>query len=243
MSGMPDISFCTWLKGRLHTFSRTIHENLARTSDFDVEFVILGLASPDGLGAWVADNLSEPLATGRVRYWEDNREQPVHFSKFKNAVHRDGKGRILVNLDGDNVVGPRFCEWLLSTFVENVVAHPWTGEWKDGTCGRIAISRGAFRALGGYDESLSQVGFQDQDLILRAQAFGIPLVECRDPEVVGYAIPTSQEEKMRFINSSFSYDVHNNRNRKRSSENVRARRLVANSERRCLIERKSRRRG
>ena len=51
--------------------------------------------------------------------------------------------------------------------------HHWSRSWSDGTFGRIALRASSWLALGGYDEALLGMGWQDIDLLVRARAIGL----------------------------------------------------------------------
>lgn len=220
------ISFCTWIKSRLYQFRETIPRNLERAAAYEAEFVVVDAASPDGLAEWVQTRLAAELAAGRVRLLR-RPEEPMQFPKFKNAAHRAATGEIVVNLDADNVIGPRYCDWLLAAMTSDVVAHAWTGDWLDGTCGRVALRRATFEALGGYDESLGPIGGNDLDLRDRAVASGRKCLVSRKREVVGGAMRNNLTEKLRHL-PGVNYGVVNSENHQRTRDNIAAGRLVAN---------------
>jgi hypothetical protein len=94
----------------------------------------------------------------------------------KNTAHRLSRGKILVNLDGDNFTGWRGAEHILRIFNKygpNTMFHQWSGVSKDGTYGRISMSRQNFFRLGGYDESFFPMGYQDHDIIMRYHGLGV----------------------------------------------------------------------
>lgn len=72
-------------------------------------------------------------------------------------------------------------EPLPSTFPHGLTPTPYLPH--AGNC-NLAITRGCFEALGGYDESLPRYGFEDVDLCWRAQEAGFTLRYC--PEAIVY---------------------------------------------------------
>lgn len=209
------ISFCTWIRNRLHQYRITSLRNLERARGYDVEFVVVDAGSTDGLVDWMAANLGGAIGDGTVRY-ETVSPDPFHFSRYKNVAHGLARGDILVNLDADNMIGPRFCEWALAALPgATTIAHPWSGAWGDGTCGRIALMRDAFDALGGYDEGMEPAGYQDIDLLRRAVASGVYVLEERHADVVGGALFNTIDEKMKFLPNA-DWSGMNKRNYARS---------------------------
>ena len=49
--------------------------------------------------------------------------------------------------------------------------YGWSGEWLDGTAGRVCLSYKYFNYLGGYDEKFYPTGYQDIDLLKRAESY------------------------------------------------------------------------
>lgn len=222
----PALSFCTWLY-EWPLIRYTLPINLWLTSAEPVEFAIVDCGSCAMVSKWL-DRKNGWRRRVRLKRYPRDEATPIHFSRDKNRAHELGRGRILVNLDGDNIVGPRFVRDVVREVDRGAaLVHVWTGEWLDGTCGRIAITRDAFRKLGGYDESFEAVGYQDLDLIERARAAGLKVRTIRRPECVGAAIRSGLDRKMRYV-ASASFDDCNSANQARSRANIKAGRLVAN---------------
>ena len=222
---LPVLSLCTWCRDwppLREALPRNL-ETIAATPW--VEIAVVDLGSVDGTPDWLAD-LSVKFPQLRAT---SARCEPLHFARAYNLCHRFGRGRILASVDADNVIGPRYCE-----FVRNAVAadpraivHCWTGDWLDGTCGRLALARDFFEWLGGYNEALERIGNQDLDLRDRAQAAGGQVVLSQDPDVVGHAIFTRHESKMQHL-AGVDYPAANQANARRSVADLEARRLRAN---------------
>jgi hypothetical protein len=128
------------------------------------------------------------------------------------------------------VIGPNYCDFVRNTILADPMAivHAWTGDWLDGTCGRLALHRDLFTRIGGYDEGLERIGNQDLDLRDRAQAAGGRVVLNQDSAVVGHAIFTRHEHKMQHL-TGVDYSNANERNRVRSLDNLAAGRWRANA--------------
>ena len=139
-----------------------------------------------------------------------------HASIAKNTAHRAAqqlKWRpntklALCNLDGDNLPGQQFVFLVMlemAKFVETpVVLHCSAGDGKDqgGTCGRIVCWSTDFERVGGYDESLGPVGYQDIDLILRindlqrkACGHRVKINRISGSDRVGEAIPNAATKR------------------------------------------------
>ena len=79
-----------------------------------------------------------------------------HMLARKEAVSRavddcDASSVILVNLDCDNIIGPKFLSALLETFANPRLQILQARGWESATTGRIAV-RQSFEAVNGYDE-------------------------------------------------------------------------------------------
>lgn len=219
------ISFCTWIHNRFHQFCRTLPINLA-IADSDCEFCILDFGSSDGLPEWIGSINDSRVRYMRVAFSRDD----FHFAKLYNAAHRMGRGDILVTLDCDNVIGPQFCDAARQHATADSFMWAWDGDHHSGTCGRFAFDRKVFWLLGGYDEQLEPIGYQDLDLGARARAAGFDRHWIKRPEVIGLALPNSRDDTCRPLGLR-SYQVMNATNYHRSQRNIAEGRLIANEER------------
>lgn len=218
------ISFCTWIRNRLHQFRRVVDVNLERMRDFD-QWCVLDVGSNDGLYEFIRDRVTDP----RVVYRRIPAPEKMHFSKLYNLSHALGRGDILCNLDADNFIGPEFCEWLDFNVGPNRICHAWSTNWEDGTYGRIAMTPEMFKRLGGYDEDLDHVGCQDTDILQRAQKLGASCVTSYKPEVYGGSIPNTIEDTMSFIpGGRAEYLRSNAANHKQMLLNLDSGKVVAN---------------
>lgn len=100
------------------------------------------------------------FTTDNLGYW--------HASIAKNTTHVVAAEDILVNVDGDNLVGPDFPVNVAKNFQEGFTCLQY--EDGEGTCGRIACTRQDFLKIRGYDEDSYPMGAQDVDLILRLRS-------------------------------------------------------------------------
>ena len=83
------------------------------------------------------------------------------------------------------------------------VVHMWTGEWRDGTYGRIAVPRALFHRLGGYDETLFPMGHQDHDLLLRARLAGADPLWVPGRALAVRALRNSKHESLALTGASW----------------------------------------
>jgi len=225
------IDFCTWAWGRAGQLAQALPRNLATTKGLPVEFHLLVVEpQPDG-------DLNAFLRTVRDRRLHVHREEwPVerrHFARMYNAAHRYGTGRVVVTLDADNIVGPKFCVACWRLVTPTSFLWGFSGDWGDGTCGRLAFDRATFwDALGGYDQALpGRVAYQDVDIVQRAKALGLRCHRVADRRIVGVALPNGKDATGAVVNLDVDgYRAANAMNRQRSKANLAAGRLVANIE-------------
>ncbi|MCU0731253.1 MAG: glycosyltransferase family 2 protein [Hyphomonas sp.] len=216
MSKALKISYCTTCKGRLHHLRQTLPANMAaEAGNDDIEFVLLDYDSNDGLGDWVRDTFRGELASGRLVYVRHAPAPHFRMAHAKNMSHRAASGDVLVNVDGDNFIAPNTSAWLRALFVEhpNSLACPreltvpgflqqrYLNRFlnrprpADGLCGRIAVSRATFHAVGGYNEGLLGWGGDDVDFMLRVRDSGARLA-AMPVAVWGGTIPHDNEERI-----------------------------------------------
>jgi len=194
--------------------------------DPQFEWVLLNYNSADGLHEFMRKQL--PSLPSRILYLREQSGRPWHLSVAKNIAHRLASGNILVNLDCDNFIGDAGTVVREQCLKGAAVVHLWSGRWRDGTCGRIAIVRDLFYALGGYDESFHPMGYQDRDLLNRAAATGAAVVHC--PGSSALAIPNGKDESMRHCRGALAWEECMEANKRQSQANIAAGCLAANGQ-------------
>lgn len=169
----PIISYCVPVMGRLEDLRGTLEFNLIENSRFadDVEFLIVEFGEQGDVREWVEKNFPGELERGYLRIVTDKEALDTwHFGKAKNAFRRYLRGLVYSSLDGDNFVTAGETEQLLKIFHEypnGFVFHHFTGEWGDGTSGRVSMLSSVYRSVG-YDPLLLPRQFDEMDLILGA---------------------------------------------------------------------------
>lgn len=224
---IPKLSFCISHKNRVPYLKQTLRQNLEdnRVDQAMVEFVLVDFGSDEDLVPWLLSEFSADLSSGYLRFFQTNVLKEWHACIAKNTVHRLAKGAILVNLDCDNFTGARGGKFVIDSFTqakENLMWWQYSKKKLDGTFGRIGMTRDIFEKLGGYDESLLPMGYQDGDLKDRALALGLRLCHERNP-AFNQAI---KNEK--YTPTNMTWKAMNEQNERTSRANVKAGRLVAN---------------
>lgn len=171
----PFITYVIACKGRRYHLEQTLRKNIDDNQDYrNQEFLVIDYSSHDGLSGWVEANFRTEIESQLVRLIQVPHQSHWSFPKAKNIGHQLGRGDIICNLDADNFSGPNFSSYLVDLFKKNK-NHIFSGHYSlvKGSTGRIAIRKAHYLLLGGYDEQLTGYGYDDVDLIERAQAIGI----------------------------------------------------------------------
>jgi hypothetical protein len=220
------VSFCTTCHNRAEQLKRTFDENVRTVlKSVHNEWVILNYCSDDDVHEFMVERL--PRLTPQIVYVRMVNIMPWHLSVAKNIAHRFGRGHVLANLDCDNFI--REAADIITRHYSHGcrLMHLWSGVYRDGTCGRIAMDRSLFYALGGYDEELYPMGFQDRDIILRAVAMGVRYY--RFPCSAGSAIQNTKEDSVRNCGPNARWEHFEQENRALSRRNIEAGRLKTRS--------------
>ena len=163
------ISFCTTCMNRLEHLQKTLPKNLADNADYEnLEFVILDYNSDDGLDNWVQENLKNWHK--KVVYFRTIEPQNYARSHSRNMVFRLATGDILCNLDADNFIGKGFASYINEGFSKNnnIYLEAQKENLQD-IVGKICFKKLDFETLNGYDEKISNYGFEDNDFKNRLQ--------------------------------------------------------------------------
>jgi len=177
-----NISFCTTCMNRLNDIRETLPFNIFANEHYpNLEFVLLDYNSSDGLGEWIRENMMEHIVSGRLKYYRIEGPEYFDMSYSRNVAFKLATGEIVNNLDADNyTVNPNdppimsFAERLNKTadiFSEKVIF----GKSRQFLHGRIGFYRHEFISLGGYDEDIKGYGYDDTDLLIRAECMGFKL--------------------------------------------------------------------
>lgn len=222
------VSFCISHKNRFDQLSQTLETNLKDNLDNRdiVEFILMDFNDDDKVKNWVLDNFSSYLSDGYLKYFHSPDMPKFHMSAAKNACHQMGEGAILVSLDCDNYTGPNGAQFVLDNFTshkQNIVLWQFSKVKRDGSHGRISVTRDIFDKLGGYDESFHEMGYQDDDFMKRAMAMGVKQVKRKDREY-NQTIPNEKYQP-----KNMSYEKMRDDNKAVSNKNIKMQQLKANN--------------
>ncbi|WP_276482700.1 glycosyltransferase family A protein [Paraflavitalea pollutisoli] len=173
------LSFCTVCMNRTEHLKQTLIRNIRDNIDYpQLEFVLLNYGSKDDLHEWVMNELAEYLATGTLQYYKADFPELFKMSHSKNMAFRLATGDVLISVDADNYTGAGFAQYVNRWFHRSeqlFLAPPWTDvgrKWWD-VQGRLCLRTSHFAQFHGYDETIIDYGFEDQDLKHRMIQSGI----------------------------------------------------------------------
>ncbi len=183
LSRRPEISYCVPVMDRLEDLKATLSKNLLSNKGFreQVEFVVLSYEDSGATFEWVRAHFGDALRSGYLRLIRMPRLPVWHFGRAKNGFRGRLAGRFYSSLDGDNFVTGEETRQLLSVIKargETFIFHHFSGQWGDGSSGRISLPARYFDAVG-YDETFLPRQFDEVDLILSTLAARPELTLCR----------------------------------------------------------------
>ena len=166
----PIVSYCIPVMNRLDDLRSTLATNLSENRDLEtyVEFLVIAFGNADGVVDWIRHEFGADLASGYLRVECLDRLDRWHFGRAKNAFKTYMRGAIYSSLDGDNIVTRAETEQLLAIRSDHgrlFLMHHFTGNWGDGTSGRVSLPRELY-SLVGYDRFLMPRQYDEMDLIL-----------------------------------------------------------------------------
>lgn len=192
---MPAVSFCSTCRNRLWQLRQTLPVNLSTLRrQTGTELILVDYGSSDGLAEWVWQNFQGEIDAGLLQFFQLEGRPPWNCARAKNLAHRLATGSYLFNLDADNFIQQHDLEQINPAAVAGKVIHQWSGDWHDGSPGRIGLPRELFYTLGGYDEGMLGVGMHDIDLLHRCERIAqLPL---KIPAPSRQAIANSVDDKI-----------------------------------------------
>jgi hypothetical protein len=213
------LSYCISIMNRVYQIEKTLRVNIDNSTN-ESEFIIIDYNSDDGLKEYIYNNFEDEISNGKLKYYFTNKIKLWHASICKNTTHMKANGKYLVNLDCDNFIGKNGDELILNTFLENgdnIIISQTNNIVSSGNGGRISITKNNFIQLGGYDESFYPMGYQDYDLIERANVFGLKYININKNNK---AIINSKKESIKNIGIKMEYNKMNNMNKLLSKLNI-----------------------
>lgn len=170
------ISLCTVSMNRLHHIERTLPRNIEDNLDYEnVEFVLLNYNSSDGLDEFVLNELNAYIERGILTYIKTTEPVFFHRSHSRNVAFKAASGDILCNVDADNFTGKGFAKYVNKKFNEHpeIFLVPSFNKQIRDVVGRICVRKTDFIRTRGYDEAMSDYGYEDNDFYNRLKLIGL----------------------------------------------------------------------
>ncbi len=170
---------------RLHHIKQTLYKNIIDNINYGeefLEFVILDYNSQDGLEDWIREDeqLRAFCEKGIVKCYRA--PDPTFFdrSHSRNMCMKLGQGEIICNVDADNFLGENFAEYINEKFVNNESCFIVSSYEKRDCIGKVCIYKADFLKMKGYDERMSNYGFEDLEFYNRLELNNIRAIQFRD---------------------------------------------------------------
>ena len=176
------IGFCTAVMNRRWQLEETLPRNLQALRGSRHFVAVCDYNSSDGISEWIRGFIDE-VRGGNLVVFRANAPEAFHASVAKNTAHRLAirhDADVLFNLDADNFISTTTVHLVESVFQSSADCffHDWSPiSEADGAFGRVAVSAKQWRGIGGYDERLLPIGWQDYDFLLRCRAHGLRYVQ------------------------------------------------------------------
>ena len=223
----PKLSFCITHKERFEYLQKTLLQNLKDNEEdrLNIEFILMDFHESDEVMHWIREIFPKEIGQGYLKYFRA-KIQGWSAPLAKNTAHYVASGSILTNLDCDNFTGREGGRFVLEQYYKeesNLMLWQFSRVRRDGSYGRMSFYQQAFEDLGGYDEGLMEMGFQDNDLMLRALKMGVKRIE-RNDKLYNKAI---KHEK--YKPAQMSFRSMERWNKARSKMNIKQQKLTANN--------------
>ena len=223
----PKLSFCITHKDRFEYLQKTLFQNLKDNEEdrLNIEFILMDFHESDEVMHWIREIFPKEIGQGYLKYFKA-KIQGWSAPLAKNTAHYVASGIILTNLDCDNFTGRKGGRFVLEQYYKeesNLMLWQFSRVRRDGSYGRMSFYQQAFEDLGGYDEGLMEMGFQDNDLMLRALKMGVKRIECNEKS---YNKAIKHEK---YKPAQMSFRSMERWNKARSKMNIKQQKLSANN--------------
>ncbi len=169
---MTSISFCTPIMNRIDDLRRTLPVNIKNIEKFapQCELVIGCFDDGDDCREFIFNKFSAAIKSGVLRFHQFMPLDFWHFCDAKNSFSELELKEFYFSLDGDGYVTERQIEAalnVLTTTQGTAVLHGFSGEWGDGTSGRICVPSEIYRAVQ-YSSCFFPRQFDEMSLLIGA---------------------------------------------------------------------------
>src|SRR6185503_4508183 len=172
------ISLCTICMNRLYHLRETLLRNIeANLSYPNLEHIVLDYNSKDGMEEWVREHLAVYIESGRLKYFRAPDPEKFNMTHSKNMVSRLASGEIICLVDADNYTGKDYAKYVNhcfnrqpDIFLTTIAARNVKN--KPDVLGRVCFWKSDFLTIAGFDEFMSNYGFDDHDFANRLTLSG-----------------------------------------------------------------------
>ena len=177
------ISICTTCMNRLDDLKQTLPVNIEDNILYDnVEFVVLDYGSSNNeMYKWLTEDkrMREYIELRLLNYYKVHGVNFYSMSHSRNVAFKVANGSIVNNVDADCFTNKGFAAFINRTANE-CPEKAMFAKSKQLLRGRLGFYKNEFiELLGGYDESLTGYGHDDQDLMNRAWELGFTMMPFR----------------------------------------------------------------
>ena len=164
------LGFCTTVRDRFNSLVITLPENISNIPE-GCCICVVDYASKSCAGEhWMLNNYSNEIMLGKLIVFRVTNDIDWSAPKAKNLAHRLVNAEYMVNLDCDNFISELDVKDFLCMAERNIPCQQFCSQFP-GSYGRIGIPSDTFYAIGGYDEGMLPMGYQDADLLFRATSY------------------------------------------------------------------------
>lgn len=209
------ISFCVVCMNRLHQLKMTLPVNIDANVEYDnLEFIILDYNSQDGLQEWIFENLADLIKKEKVVYYKTPDPLEFSHSHSKNMAFKLATGDILCNINADHYTGAGFATYVNELFHNNsrIVLTPidYFKVKKNyfpplDVMGKVCVKKDDFFSVTGFDENMSNYGFEDCDFINRLELNGLRRHFIEDKSYLNFISHTNEE---RYSTKKLTEKIH-----------------------------------
>lgn len=172
------ISLCTICMNRLYHLRETLPRNIEDNLSYhDLEHIVLDYNSKDGMEQWVREHFATYIDTGRLKYFRTPDPEKFNMTHSKNMVSKLASGEIICLVDADNYTGRDYAKYVNhrfnkqpDIFLTTIAARNVKN--KPDVLGRICFWKSDFLTIAGFDEFMSNYGFDDHDFANRLTLSG-----------------------------------------------------------------------
>jgi hypothetical protein len=163
------VSYCIPIMNRIDDIKSSLLWNLSIAKKFNnVEIIIHCFDDNNEAKDWVYKTFKSEIKSGLLIFRSKQPLKDWHFSIAKNSFKNEINGNFYSSLDGDNYITEAEVSNTLSVieeFNEKCFMHHWSGQWGDGSSGRITIPRSLYERFG-YIDSIFPRQFDEIGLLL-----------------------------------------------------------------------------